>query len=139
MRILAAAIAASVLLASGAALACSCAPFTSAAEQAEAVDALFRARVISTRSVSGADYIQAITTFEVIEVMKAPANSMRAGQRVEVGHSVGDASCGMSFTPGAEDLVAAMLGEGRTLQTSLCAVPQFSDEAFREALRIAPE
>ena len=139
MRLLAAVIAASVLLASGAALACSCFPFNTAAEQAEAVDALFRARVISARSNAGETYIRAITTFEVLEVMKAPANSMRAGQRVEVGHSIDDASCGMSFTPGEEVLVAASVAEDQSLQTSLCAAPQFSDEAFREALGIARE
>jgi len=137
MRIVIAAIAATALLASSVALACSCAGFGSATAHAAAADAIFRGRAIEWRTVPGAR--AAVTTFEILEPLKSPTAWAATPQRVDIVHGIDDASCGVRFSQGRDTLVAARFGEDGQLHTSLCFLPQFPDSAYREALGVAPQ
>lgn len=138
MRVLAALFAALLLLTSGVALACSCAGWPSAAAHAEAAHAIFRGRVVETRPApKGRRAV--ITTFEMLEPMKSPPTWRAAPALVDIVHGIDDASCGVQFSRGRETLVAARLGEEGQLHTSLCFLPQYPDDAYRNALGLTSE
>lgn len=116
-------------LSAGAALACSCRPFASAAEQAEGADVIFRGRVIATERVG--EYRQS-TTFEVLDALKgdtAPRQTVSHG-----GAAMVASACGIVYRVGAEALVIAHRGDTGELSTSACSAPRWPIEAYREAL-----
>lgn len=124
--VIAAAVAASALLVAGAAWACSCRPYNSAAEQFAQADVMFVGRVVSTTE---RDRRSATTRFEVLRTLK--------GQRrtdVDIRHPFNDggAGCGVEFRPGQTVTVIAHEGEDG-LATNLCAMPRFPLEDY-EAL-----
>ena len=128
---IAAALGASTLLAAaGAALACSCVPYASAAEQLAEADLLFKGRVVEER-VHGRT--SATTTFAVTEVIKGPA--MR---RVSLNHRLDGAACGVRFRPGAAVLLLAHRAPDGTLRTGLCSRPRFPEGEYRRAVRGEP-
>lgn len=126
-----------------------CVGYPDAAAQIGAVDAIFRGRVISTRaSELSASYENAVTTFAVIAPVVLPRTWDAAPERIEVRHCANDVvglngervvsgSC-VSFTPGAEVLIAASLDEDRHLRTGACTMPRFSEAEYRAALALAP-
>lgn len=116
-------------LIAGAALACSCRPFASAAEQGESADVIFRGRVIATARVS--EYRQN-TTFEVLETLKgdaAPRQIVSHG-----GAAMAASACGIVYGVGQEALVIAHRNEAAELSTSACSAPRWPIEAYRQAL-----
>lgn len=115
--LLIAAVAASAL-AAGAAWACSCIRYNSAAEQLAQADVMFVGRVLATTEVSSG---RAETRFEVLRTLKGPASG-----EAEIGHTINDggAACGVDFEAGETVAVIAYEHEGR-LQTNLCSMPQF--------------
>jgi hypothetical protein len=133
MRILLALIAAAIVTTSGVAYACSCVAYNSAAEHAAQVDVVFIGRVVGTQPARANELL---TTFEVIEPLKLPSGF---GERhVQIYHSsAGDASCGISFEPNAELIVAAYIDRDDNLGTNSCTAPRWPAEDYRRAL--APE
>lgn len=115
--LIAAAVAASAL-AAGAAWACSCIRYNSAAEQLAQADVMFVGRVIGTAELEPG---QAETRFEVVRTLKG-----QTSRETEVGHTINDggAACGVEFDVGETVAVIAYVREGR-LQTNLCSMPQF--------------
>ena len=116
--LLIAAVAAVSALAAGAALACSCMRFDSAAEQLTQADVMFVGRVIATTELEPG---RAETRFEVLRTLKGPAS-----REAEVGHTINDggAACGVEFAAGDTMAVIAYERDGR-LETNLCSMPEF--------------
>ena len=130
MRLAAAVLAVAVsLFAAGSALACSCIAQTSAAEQLQGADVVFRGRVQSSASTP----TEATTTFRVIETIKG-----RAGRTVRVRHARDSAACGVTFRRGSTVTVVADRDPQGALRTSLCALPRFPVEDYRRAARGEP-
>ena len=128
---IAAALGASTLVAAaGAALACTCVPHASAAEQLADADLLFKGTVVEER-VEGR--VSAVTTFTVTEVIKGPA--MR---RVRLNHPLDEAACGVRFRAGTQVLVFAHRAPDGTLNTGLCSRPRFPEAEYRAAARGEP-
>ena len=126
-----AAIAAAALLSSsGAALACSCVPYRSAAEQLQDVDLVFTGRVAGSQS-AGPRTVR--TTFRVMEVLKG-----RAGGTVRVDHTLDGASCGVTFKPGQTLLVFAHRKPEGGWGAGLCSLSRFPEEQYRRAARGRP-
>lgn len=130
------------------ALACSCMRAESAAEQAESADIIFVGRVIDsgpaekrgwwkqfTDWVTGQPepmMLDDITTFQVDEVLKGAPGENVAIRHVNGAHS---ATCGISFPRGEALLILAYRRHDESgYSTSLCSLPQFSEEEFRDAL-----
>ncbi len=114
-------------LVAGAAWACSCIRFDSAADQFAQAEVMLVGRVLSTVETSPQ---QAVTRFEVLRGLKGP----HAGV-VEIRHTVNDggAACGVQFEIGQTTPVIAFESDGH-LQTNLCSMPQFPLQDF-EALQ----
>jgi hypothetical protein len=127
--VLASLAAAAALLSAGGALACSCAPPTSAAEQLAATDLAFTGRVLGTRV--GRDG-SAVTRFRPTSVIKGQASGV-----VAVTHHTDDATCGLTYRKGASVLVLADR-DGGSWRTGLCSAPRFSEAGFRQAARARP-
>lgn len=123
--LLIAAVAASALTA-GAAWACSCIRYNSAAEQLAQADVMFVGRVIATTELNPG---RAETRFEVLRMFKGAPSGETA-----VGHTINDggAACGVEFDAGETVAVIAHERDGR-LVTNLCSMPQFPLQDF-EAL-----
>lgn len=121
-----AAVAAALLLAAGPALACSCAPETTAAEQLAEADQAFVGRVLHSRI--GRDG-EGRTVFRVEETLKGDGRG-----NVAVSHPTDGPTCGVRFRKGDRLLVLAVR-DGRTLQTNLCLLPRHPLEDFRAAAR----
>lgn len=118
--------AAVALLSPGAALACSCAPPSSAAEQLAATDLAFRGRVLDTR-VDREGW--AVTRFQVAETLKG-----RAPRTVAVSHHTISATCGLTYRRGVSVLVMAER-RGAEWRTGLCSAPRFPIADYRRAAR----
>lgn len=119
-----AALSAALLLAAGPALACSCAPETTAAEQLAEADQAFVGRVLHSRV--GRDGMGR-TVFRVEE-------SLKGGERgnVRIVHPTDGPTCGLRFEKGDRLLVLAVQ-DGRTLGTNLCLLPRHPLDEFRAA------
>ena len=131
------------------ALACSCMRAESVAQQAETADIVFIGRVIDTGPagdrrgwwkqftdwVTGKPepmMIEDITTFQVDEVLKRDPGENVAIRHVNGAHS---ATCGVSFPRGEPLLILAYRRHDESgYSTSLCSLPQFSEQDFRDAL-----
>lgn len=128
--------------------ACSCLGHDSAAEQAEDAELIFIGHVIDTgpeRDPRGLfkrfddwtknrppPYRQHITTFQVDETLKG-----EPGRNIALRHSSGahgGADCGLDFPRGEPVLIIAFRSADGGYATSLCSMPQFPVEAFRDAL-----
>ena len=107
------ALAVSLTLSAGAALACSCIGYGSAAEHAANVDALFRGRVISSAPLPGHETTARITTFALAAPLKMPAQWGAPPETIDVIHGVDSAGCGMQFPRDRDVLVAANIGQDR--------------------------
>ena len=133
MRIIPTALlAASVALtaSAGAALACSCIPYGSAAEQLAATDLAFKGRVVGAQS-TGPD--MARTTFRVTEVLKGPKV-----RTVGVSHRLDGAACGVRYRKGQTVWVFADRAPDGRWRTGLCAMRRFDEEDYRRAARGEP-
>jgi hypothetical protein len=131
------------------ALACSCMRAESAAQQAETADIIFIGRVIDAGPVGDqrgwwkqfSDWvtgqpepmmIEDITTFQVDEVLKGAPGENVAIRHVNGAHS---ATCGVRFERGEALLILAYRRHDESgYATSLCSLPQFSEQEFRDAL-----
>lgn len=124
-KLLAAAAAIAVLAAAGAAEACSCMRYASAADQVAASDAVFEGRVIRTER-TGRD--RAATTFEVLDTVKG-----KLGRRIRVEHGTETAAgCGVRFRRG--EIVALTAHRvRRAWTTSACAAIQHPWVEYRRA------
>ena len=127
--VLAAAAAAAGLAAANGALACSCVPYRSAAEQLAAADLMFQGRVL----VQTAEGEGAVTRFRVYRVIKG-----QVGRNVQIRHRLESASCGVRFTPGRTVLVLAQAGADGFWRTGLCSAPRFPEDQYRRAARGEP-
>lgn len=121
------AVASASALAAGAAWACSCMRFDSAAEQLAQADVMFVGRVLDTTETAPQ---QATTRFEVVSTLKGSVHDT-----VEIRHTVNDggAACGVQFEVGQTAPVIAYETDGR-LHTNLCSMPQFPLQDY-EALQ----
>ena len=127
MRVAAAVLAFAASMAAAApALACSCIGPTSAAEQLQGADLVFRGRV----QASASSPLEATTTFRVLETIKG-----RAGRTIRVGHARDSAACGVTFRRGSVVTVIADRDAQGRLRTSLCSLPRFPLEDYRRAAR----
>ncbi|MEZ6023418.1 MAG: hypothetical protein R3C16_08430, partial [Hyphomonadaceae bacterium] len=79
---------ASLTLTVGAALACSCVGFATAADQAANADAIFRGRVISSTPLPGYEDTARVTTFALVSPLKMPAQWGAPPDTIEVVHGV---------------------------------------------------
>jgi len=108
--------------------ACSCIRFSSAAEQFERSEAVFRGRVLRTQRTGR---YQSVTTFEVVEGLKG-----RLGGRVRVFHGTETGgACGVIFRRGQVVAVTANLMQDGRWSTSSCSMPQFEWQEFRRVAR----
>ena len=114
-------------LCAGAALACSCMPYRSAAEQLQASELAFKGRVVSEQSIGPG---RARTTFQVVEVLKGPA-----ARTVAVEHQLDGAACGVKYRTGKTLWVFADRRSGGAWRTGLCAAPRFDEADYRRAAR----
>lgn len=130
------------------AMACSCMIPETAAEQAEGYELVFFGTVIDTgeardprnvwqrnwdwlRGRSAPDFRDTITTFQVDETFKG-----QPGRNIAIRHLGGaySAACGVSFLRGRQQVILAYPRADGGYATSSCAMPQFSEDAYREAL-----
>lgn len=131
------------------ALACSCMRHDSAEEQAETADLIFIGRVIDAGPAPDprgwwqklGDWatgqpkplqMENITTFQVDEALKGDP-----GQNIALRHVSGlySATCGVDFPRGEAVLILAYRRhDGSGYTTSLCSLPQFSEDEFRAVL-----
>jgi hypothetical protein len=128
-RLLAALAFSAMALSAGAALACSCVRYASAAEHAAEADVIFVGRVVSTEAVT--DMRQA-TTFEVSETLKGETSARRVV--MHGGAAMAGSACGIVYRVGQEALVIAHRGEDGVLGTSSCSAPRWEVGAYRDAL-----
>lgn len=106
----------------GAAYACRCASYKSAAEQLAAADVMFIGRVESSEPESGRlKGMRNVTEFTVLKTLKG-----EVPPRAEVLHDPArSGSCGVSFRPGQTRVVLAHRKAEGVLETSGCDAPQF--------------
>ena len=128
--VLAVAALAASLAAAEAALACSCVPYRSAAEQLAAADLMFKGKVLADRPEGPG---RGVARFRVYSVIKG-----QVGMAVQVRHSLDSASCGVRFTPGQTVLVLAHAGSDGFWRTGLCSGPRFPEDQYRRAARGEP-
>ena len=119
--------AAAVLSAPRAALACSCMPYSSAAEQLQASQLVFKGHAVAEQS-TGPD--RARTTFRVVEVLKGPA-----ARTIRVEHHLDGAACGVRYRTGKTVWVFASRGPKGEWRTGLCSAPRFDEADYRRAAR----
>jgi hypothetical protein len=119
--------AATLILASvgGAALACSCVAFRSAAEHLATADVVFKGRVVAGASGPSGP---ARSSFRVLEVLKG-----RATGTVVVHHQLDSAACGVTFRPGKSVWIFAHRAPDGSLRTGSCSMARFSEEEYRRA------
>jgi hypothetical protein len=120
--VLLAALVAVSALAAGAAWACSCVRYDSAAQQLAEADVMFVGRMTSfSNHAMGDDYPHAMhmARFAVSRTIKGEALPVRA-----VMHAVDGPMCGVRFTPDRDYTILARLQDG-VLTTSACSAPQF--------------
>ena len=144
-----------LIFSAGQALACSCAPYPSAAAQAESAPLIFVGKPMASLDVSPAPppikrsvwqrlqfwkpapepdpypITSLATTFQVTRVLK--------GEHIEqiiIHHLSHDSGtlCGVSFSEGVEQLILAYARADGTYGTSLCSSPQFPLSDFDAAL-----
>lgn len=130
--VLLAALGAVSTLAAGAAWACSCVRYGSAAQQLAEADVMFVGRMTSfSNHAMGDDYPQAMhmARFEVSRTIKGEALPARA-----VMHAVDTAMCGVRFTADRDYTILARLQDG-VLTTSACNAPQFPIAEYERAAR----
>lgn len=109
------------LIAAGAAVACSCVPYRSAAEHVAAIPLVFKGRVTG---ITRSEY-EAVTRFQVLEVFKG-----QAGRTIRVRHQISEASCGVTFQHGTTALVFANPGRDDAWSTNLCSAARFSEVEY---------
>jgi len=129
--ILAALVAVSTL-AAGAARACSCVRYDSAAQQLAEADVMFVGRMTSfSNHAMGDDHSHAMhmARFEVSRTIKGEALPTRA-----VMHAVDTAMCGVRFAADRDHAILARLQDG-VLTTSACNAPQFPIAEYERAAR----
>jgi hypothetical protein len=119
-------IAAAIASAAGTALACSCRPYSSAAEQLESAALAIKARALETKATQDG---WLATRFEVIDVLKGD----KASHYVIEHRQPTGANCGIAFAPGETALVFAGK-QDRGFTTSECARARFSEGAYRAVL-----
>ncbi|RZJ88864.1 MAG: hypothetical protein EON88_20665 [Brevundimonas sp.] len=130
--ILLAALVAVSTLAAGAAWACSCVRYDSAAQQLAEAYVMFVGRMTSfSNHAMGDDYPHAMhmARFEVRRTIKGEALPVRA-----VMHAVDGAMCGVRFTPDRDYTILARVQDG-VLTTSACSAPQFPLSDYERAAR----
>ncbi|MEO1662325.1 MAG: hypothetical protein AAFR51_15160 [Pseudomonadota bacterium] len=130
-----------------AAYACTCPPLASAAEQAEEFDMIFIGSPRESINVSPpiewkpgdppppprADRYE--TMFDIERVLKGENVSA-----VKISHSEPNPlSCGIMYTDDAPRLILASGSQETGYSTWFCSIPQFSVEAFDEALKPAAD
>ena len=106
----------------GAAYACRCATYKSAADQLAAADVMFVGRVEASEPEEGRmASVRNVTVFTVLRTLKG-----EVPPRVEVLHDGGrTGACGVSFRMGqTRNIIAHRLADG-ALETSGCDAPQF--------------
>ena len=144
-----------LILSAGQALACSCAPYPSAAAQAESAPLIFVGTPMASLDVSPAPppvkrsvwqrlkfwkpapepdpyRIKSLaTTFQVTRVLKGDPS-----EQVIIHHLSHDSGslCGVSFSEGVEQLILAYEREDGTFATNLCSSPQFPLSDFEAVL-----
>ena len=128
--ILAAAALAAGLAAAAPALACSCVPYRSAAEQLAGAELAFKGKVMADRADGPG---RAVARFRVYSVIKG-----QVGLAVQVRHTLDSASCGVRFRPGQTVLVLAHRGADGFWWTGLCSAPRFPEDQYRRAARGEP-
>lgn len=112
------------------ALACSCLPPPSAADQLARADVVFKGVAVGeTVGRRG----QATTQFRVQEMFKG-----RPADRIFVSHRLDSAACGVRFQPRASVVVIADRAENGTLRTSLCSAAAFPEAQYRRAAHGRP-
>jgi hypothetical protein len=106
----------------GAAFACRCITYKSAADQLSAADVMFVGRVVASEPESGRlKTMRNLTEFAVLKTLKGEVSPT-----AEVLHEPGRAgSCGVSFRPGQTRIVLAHRNAEGGLETSGCDAPQF--------------
>lgn len=115
-----------LLLVAGPALACTCAPETTAAEQLDGADQAFVGRVLHSRIGRAGE---GRTVFRVEEALKGGGRG-----NVAVSHPTDGPTCGVRYRKGDRLLVLAVR-DGRTLGTNLCLLPRHPLEEFRAAAK----
>ena len=107
----------------GAAWACHCATYKSAADQLSAADVMFVGRAVESEPESGrlAGMTRNITRFAVTKTLKG-----EVPPTVEVLHEPArKKNCGVSFRPGQTRIIFARRNADGVLETSGCDAPQF--------------
>lgn len=125
MRTLAISLVATGVVAVGAAFACSCVRYPTAAAQLQNAEAMFvgRADGTATREVEGMQL--GTTRFTVVRTLKGRPQVV---QSVDHGTDMGG-MCGVTFQPGRTYTIIASVHRGR-LQTSSCSRPQFPIQEY---------
>ncbi|HEX8569950.1 MAG TPA: hypothetical protein VF699_08520 [Caulobacteraceae bacterium] len=121
---------AGLLSSGGAALACSCVPQRSAAEQLASADFVFKGRPLEETATG---VFTAATSFRVFEVLKGPEVRLTV-----VRHHVDSAACGLTFRPGQTVLVFASRAPDGTWRTGSCSGAAFPEAEYRRAARGQP-
>lgn len=130
------------------AMACSCMRAETAAEQSENYELVFIGTVIDTgqardprtfwqrnwdwmRGRPAPDFRDTITTFQVDEPLKG-----EPGRNIAIRHLGGEfgAACGVSFSQGRQLVILAYPRADGGYATSVCAMAQFSEDDYRDAL-----
>ena len=106
----------------GAAFACRCVTYKSAADQLSAADVMFIGQVQSSEPEAGrVKSVRNTTEFAVLKTLKG-----EVPPKVEVLNEPGGAgSCGVSFRPGQTRVVLAHRNADGGLETGGCDAPQF--------------
>lgn len=144
-----------LIFSAGQALACSCAPYPSAAAQAENTPLIFLGTPMASVDVSPAPppvkrsvwqrlqfwkpapepdpypITSLATTFQVTRVLKGDPS-----EQVTIHHLSHDSGslCGVSFSEGVEQLILAYARPDGSFATNLCSSPQFPLSDFEAAL-----
>jgi hypothetical protein len=119
-----------VLASAGAALACTCLPYRSAAEQLRQADLAAVGVAVASRTNRRGE---AETIFQLTEVMKGPML-----RTVTVRHGTDSAMCGVVFERGRRVMLLAGRDRGG-YQTSSCSAAQFPIGEFRRAAGRGPQ
>ena len=148
-------VAISLIFSAGQALACSCAPYPSAAAQAESAPLIFVGTPMTSLDVSPApppvkrSFWQRLqfwkpapepnpyritslaTTFQITRVLKGEHS-----EQIIIHHLSHDSGtlCGVSFREGLEHLILAYARDDGTYGTGLCSSPQFPLADFEAVL-----
>lgn len=110
---------------SGPAAACSCMMPSSPEQHLQSYPVAFLGSVEGEKRKGAAEII---TRFRVSKVLKGAAPI-----KVQVRHRWDEAACGVRFKKGSRVLVLAMNDDKGALQTSLCALPVFSQAQYSAA------